>query len=109
MSNSANARPRKSSGIACCTIVSADTFPRKKEKNPRNSITANPATETNAPPMTPPMPSSAIDVNSIRTGATRSFSFCATTMPVPAPSRPPRPESTSDRVSASPPSARFFA
>ena len=37
MSNSANARPRKSSGIDCCMIVSAEIFPTKNEKNPMNS------------------------------------------------------------------------
>ena len=42
MSNSANARPRKSSGIACCMIVSAEIFATKNAKKPENSSPANP-------------------------------------------------------------------
>ena len=90
MSNSANARPRKSSGIACCMIVSAEIFPRKNEKNPMKSMAGEAGHATRAPPKTRvPAPSRNIDASSRRIGGIRSFHFCARTKPSAPPTRPP--------------------
>ncbi len=109
MSNSANARPRKSSGIACCMIVSAEIFATKNAKKPENNRPANAASVTHQPNTRLPAPSNAIEPRSIRIGGTESFHFCASTMPIVPPRKPSPPISPRASVSAVPPSTRFFA
>jgi hypothetical protein len=109
MSNSAKARPRKSSGIDCCVMVSAEILPRKNAKNPTNRSAAKPASETSAPNTSVPAPSSTMEEISRRMGGTRSFHFCASTSPSAPPTNPPPPVSASAIVLALPPCTRFFA
>ena len=67
-----------------------------------NSIAANPATETNTPPRSCPMPSSTIEASNNRTGATRSFSLGHHHAERAADQARRTPDSTSDSVSESP-------
>ena len=80
-------------------IVSVEIFPMKNEKKPMNSISAKPATETNAPPTSVPTPRSDMLPSSRRIGGTRSLYFWARTRPSAPPTSPPIPdESQRERV-----------
>ena len=109
MSYSANARPRKSSGIACCVMVSVEILPRKNEKKPTNSSAANAAT----------VRIRAEDHGRRAEQKHRSEQQPDRRHPVLQPlrddqteraaDRAPTPERICERVSASPPCTRFFA
>ena len=111
MSKSANARPRKSSGIACCMIVSAEIFADEEREEADEQQHGEPGERTRRPehdrPDAEQRPSSRAAAGSAgRVSFQRLREHQAERAADEPAAHPTRP---SESVSASPPSTRFFA